>query len=146
MNLEVINNDLKEAMKNGNKFELTVLRMLKSALQNESISKNHELDENEVIAVIKKQVKVRKDSLKEYLEYGRKDLAENLEKEIEILSKYLPEELSESEIEKVIDEVFAKINPTSIKDMGNVMKELNELIATKADMSVVSKIVRERLK
>ena len=146
MNLEVINNDLKEAMKNGNKFELTVLRMLKSALQNESISKNHELDENEVIAVIKKQVKVRKDSLKEYLEYGRKDLAENLEKEIEILSKYLPEELSESEIEKVIDEVFVKINPTSIKDMGNVMKELNELIATKADMSVVSKIVRERLK
>ena len=146
MNLDTINNDLNEAMKNGNKFDLTVLRMLKSALQNESISKNHELDENEVIAVIKKQVKVRKDSLKEYLEYGRKDLAENLEKEIEILSKYLPEELSESEIEKVIDEVFAKINPTSIKDMGNVMKELNELIATKADMSVVSKIVRERLK
>lgn len=145
MNLNIINNDLKEAMKSGKKFELTVLRMLKSSLQNETIAKNHELDENEVIAVIKKQVKVRKDSLKEYQEYGREDLVENLKREIEILSKYLPEELSESDINKVIDEVFAKLNPTSIKDMGNVMKELTALIATKADMSVVSKLVKERL-
>lgn len=145
MNLNTINNDLKEAMKNGNKFELTVLRMLKSALQNEAIAKNHELDENEIIAVIKKQVKVRKDSLKEYQEYGRLDLVENLEKEIDILSKYLPEELSESDIDKIIDEVFAKLNPTGIKDMGNIMKELTALIATKADMSVVSRKVKERL-
>lgn len=145
MNIEIINSDLKEAMKNGNKFDLTVLRMLKSALQNETIAKNHDLEENEVIAVIKKQVKVRKDSIKEYTEYNRMDLVENLEKEIEVLSKYLPEELSESEINKVIDEVFEKLQPSSIKDMGNVMKELNPLLATKADMSVVSKIVKERL-
>jgi uncharacterized protein YqeY len=145
MNIETINNDLKLAMKSGNKFELTVLRMLKSSLQNESIAKTHELDENEVIAVIKKQVKIRKDSLKEYQEYNRQDLVENLEKEIEILSRYLPEELSESEIDKVIDDVFSKLNPNSVKDMGKVMQELNALIATKADMSVVSKKVKERL-
>ncbi len=145
MNIEIINNDMKEAMKSGDKFKLTVLRMLKSALQNEKISKNHDLDENEIIAVIKKQVKVRKDSIKEYSEYNRMDLVENLEHEIEILSKYLPEELSESEINKVIDEVFEKLKPASIKDMGNVMKELNPLLATKADMSIVSKIVKEKL-
>ncbi len=145
MNIETINNDVKEAMKSGNKFELNVLRMLKSALQNEKISKNHDLDENEIIAVIKKQVKVRKDSLKEYQEYNREDLVEGLNKEIEILTKYLPEELSEEEIDKVINDVFAELNPTSIKDMGNVMKELNSLIATKADMSLVSKKVKEKL-
>ena len=145
MNIETINNDVKEAMKSGNKIELNVLRMLKSALQNEKISKNHDLDENEIIAVIKKQVKVRKDSLKEYQEYNREDLVEGLNKEIEILTKYLPEELSEEEIDKVINNVFAELNPTSIKDMGNVMKELNSLIATKADMSLVSKKVKEKL-
>ena len=145
MNIETINNDMKEAMKYGNKFELNVLRMLKSALQNEKIAKNHDLDENEIIAVIKKQVKVRKDSLKEYQEYNREDLVEGLTKEIDILTKYLPEELSEKEIDKVINDVFTKLNPTSIKDMGNVMKELNALIATKADMSLVSKKVKEKL-
>lgn len=145
MNIETINNDVKEAMKSGNKFELNVLRMLKSALQNEKISKNHDLDENEIIAVIKKQVKVRKDSLKEYQEYNREDLVEGLTKEIDILTKYFPEELSEEEIDKTINDVFAKLNPTSIKDMGNVMKELNSLIATKADMSLVSKKVKEKL-
>lgn len=145
MNIETINNDMKEAMKSGNKFELNVLRMLKSALQNEKIAKNHDLDENEIIAVIKKQVKVRKDSLKEYQEYNREDLVEGLAKEIDILTKYLPEELSEEEIDKTINDVFAKLNPTSIKDMGNVMKELNSLIATKADMSLVSKKVKEKL-
>ena len=145
MNIETINNDVKEAMKSGNKFELNVLRMLKSALQNEKISKNHDLDENEIIAVIKKQVKVRKDSLKEYQEYNREDLVEGLNKEIESLTKYLPEELSEEEIDKVINNVFAELNPTSIKDMGNVMKELNSLIATKAYMSLVSKKVKEKL-
>lgn len=145
MNIETINNDMKTAMKNGNKFELTVLRMLKSALQLETISKKHDLDESEVIAVVKKQVKVRKDSKKEYEQYGRQDLVENLDKEIEVLSKYLPEELSEDEINKSVDEVFKELNPTSIKDMGNVMKVLTERIGAKSDMSVVSKIVKSKL-
>ena len=144
MNIDTINNDLKEAMKSGNKFDLNVLRMLKSALQNESISKKHELDESEVIAAIKKQVKVRKDSIEEYEKYGRDDLVENLQKEVEVLSKYLPEELSESEIDKKIDEVFAKLNPTSMKDMGGIMKEL-QCIASVVDMSVVSSKVKDKI-
>lgn len=145
MNIKTIEEDMKTAMKNGEKFELTVLRMLKSALQNEAISKNKELDEAEVISVIKKQVKVRKDSKSEYEKYNRQDLVESLDKEINILSKYLPEEMSDEEVMKVIDEVFNELKPESMKDMGKVMAKLNTLIAAKADMSKVSLMVKEKL-
>ena len=144
MNIDTISNDMKDAMKNGNKFDLTVLRMLKSALQKEKIAKNHDLDENEVIAVVKKEVKTRKDSISEYEKYNRMDLVEDLKKEIEVLSKYLPEELSESEVDKKIDEAFSKVNPTSMKDMGLIMKEL-QAISTVCDMSLVSKKVKDKI-
>ena len=141
---EQIANDLKNAMKNGDKFKLSVLRMLKSALQLESISKKHELSDDEVMAVIKKQVKTRKDSIEEFKKYGKDEEVTKLEQEIEILNAYLPEEMSEEEISKIINEVFNELNPTSMKDMGRIMKELNAKI-TNADMSLVSKIVKERL-
>ena len=144
MNIDTISNDMKEAMKSGNKFDLTVLRMLKSALQKEKIAKNHELEEAEVIAVVKKEVKTRKDSIAEYEKYNRMDLVEDLKKEIEVLSKYLPEELSEEEIDKKIDEAFAKVNPSSMKDMGLIMKEL-QAISTVCDMSLVSKKVKDKI-
>ena len=136
--------DLKLAMKSGDKFKLSVLRMLKSALQLESISKKHELSDDEVMSVIKKQVKTRKDSIEEFKKYNKTEEVTKLEQEIEILNAYLPEEMSKEEIVKVIDEVFNELNPTSMKDMGGVMKELNTKI-TNADMSLVSKLVKERL-
>ena len=136
--------DLKSAMKSGDKFKLSVLRLLKSALQLDSISKKHELNDDEVMSVIKKQVKTRKDSIEEFKKYGKNDEVAKLEQEIEILNNYLPEEMTEEEIIKVINEVFGEINPTSMKDMGRIMKALNEKI-TNADMSLVSKMVKERL-
>ena len=139
-----INEDLKNAMKNGDKFKLSVLRMLKSALQLEQINLKHDLEDNEVIAVLKKQVKLRKDSVTEFEKYGKTDEVTKLEQEIAIINEYLPAELSEDEIKSIIDDVFAKLNPTSMKDMGNVMKELNSRI-TNADMSLVSRLVKERL-
>ena len=141
---EQIANDLKNAMKNGDKFKLSVLRMLKSALQLESISKKHELSDDEVMSVIKKQVKTRKDSIEEFKKYNKTEEVAKLEQEIEILNAYLPEEMTEEEIIKVIDEVFNELKPTSMKEMGMVMKELNTKI-TNADMSLVSKFVKERL-
>ena len=141
---EKIANDLKATMKSGDKFKLSVLRMLKSALQLDSISKKHELSDDEVLSVIKKQVKTRKDSIEEFKKYNKTEEVEKLEQEIEILNAYLPEEMSEEEISKVIDEVFNELNPTSMKEMGMVMKELNAKI-TNADMSLVSKMVKERL-
>ena len=103
---EQIANDLKNAMKNSDKFSLNVLRMLKSALQMEKINLKRELNDSEVISVIKKQVKLRKDSISEYQKYDKLDKVAELEKEIAILNKYLPAELSEDEIIKLIDEAF----------------------------------------
>lgn len=142
--LEQINLDFKEAMKSGDKFTLSVLRMLKSALQMEGISLKKELEDKEIITVIKRNVKQRKDSILEYQKYNKTEEVENLEKEIAILSKYLPEELSEEKINEEIDKVFAELKPESIKDMGKVMKELTAKIGAVADMSLVSKKVKER--
>ena len=125
---EKINEDLKVAMKEKDTFKLSVLRMLKSALQLEQISKKHELDDNEVSAVLKKQVKIRKDSLTEYEKY------------------YLPEELDATAVEALVDEAINEVNPSSMKEMGLVMKKINELLVGKnADMSLVSKLVKEKI-
>ncbi len=143
--METVTKDLTSAMKEQDKFTLSVLRMLKSALQLEKINKKHDLEDDEVIAVVKKQVKTRKDSMAEYEQYNKSEEVENLKKEIEVLSKYLPPELSKEEIEKVLDEVFAELKPESIKDMGKVMKEATARLGNAADMSLVSSLVKEKL-
>ena len=142
---ENIVKDMTSAMKAQDKFNLSVLRMLKTALQNEKITLKHELSDDEAITVIKRQVKQRKDSIAEYTKYGKTDEVDNLKKEIECLSKYLPEELSEEEINKVLDEVFAELKPESIKEMGKVMKEATGRLSSGADMSLVSSLVKQRL-
>ncbi len=143
--MEVVTNDLTAAMKEQDKFTLSVLRMLKSALQLEKISKKHDLDDNEVIAVIKKQVKTRKDSIVEFEKFNKTEEVEKLNKEIEVLTKYLPPELSKEELEKALDEIFAEVKPESIKDMGKIMKAVSSKLGNSADMSLVSSLVKEKL-
>lgn len=140
-----IANDMQMAMKEGNKFSLSVLRMLKSAIQLESISLKKELSDEEIIAVIKRNVKQRKDSLVEYQKYDKTEEINGLQKEIAILKEYLPEELSEEKIKEEIEAALIELKPDSIKDMGRVMKYLTDKIGSSADMGVVSKIVKERL-
>lgn len=143
--LEKIDNDLKLAMKNQDKFTLSVLRMLKSEFINESRKGSlHELSDEEVMKVIKHQVKVRKDSIEEYASYGKDEFVSNLKKEVDILNNYLPAEMTEEEIIKVIDDVFEEIKPTSMKDMGNIMKTITPRLSN-ADMSLVSKLIKDRL-
>lgn len=143
--LEKIDLDLKEALKSGDKFTLSVLRMLKSEFIVESRKGSlHELTDEDALRIIKKQVKTRKDSIEEYKKYNKLETVKELEHEIEILNKYLPQEMSEEEIKKVIDLVFEEVKPTSMKDMGNLMKIISSKI-TNADMSLVSKIVKDRL-
>ena len=143
--IERIDEDLKLALKNQDKFTLSVLRMLKSEFINESRKGTlHELTDDEAIKVVKRQVKVRKDSISEYANYGKEELVNNLEKEVEVLSKYLPEEMTEEAIVKVIDEVFEELKPTSMKDMGSVMKTVSSRL-TNADMAFVSKLIKDRL-
>lgn len=137
--------DLKNAMKNQNKDLLNVVRMVKGAIQLEEISKKRELTDEEVIAVISKQIKTRKETIADLEKSGRTDLIKQTEKEIGILEKYMPAMMSEDEINKVIDEVFNEVNPTSVADTGKVMGKISPLLKGKADMSLVNKLVKDRL-
>ena len=137
--------DIDAAMKAKDKDKLSVLRMLKGSLQLENINKGKELTDDVVIDVISREIKQRKESIAEFSKGGREDLANETAKEIDILKAYLPEQLSEEEIEKIIDQVFASAAPTSAKDMGKVMKEVTPLVKGKADMSHVSALIKERL-
>ena len=146
MNLnDRINEDIKTAMKEKDNFKLGVIRMVKGAIQLAKINLKHELSDEEVIDVISKQIKMRKDSIKEFENANRTDLVEQNQKEIEILNKYMPEQLTEEEITKIIEEAFSKINPTSQKQMGLIMKEISPKIKGKADMGEVNKIIKNKL-
>lgn len=142
---ETVIKDMTEAMKSQDKFALSVLRMLKSSLQMEKINLKHDLSDEEATTVIKRQVKQRKDSITEYEKYNKQDEVTNLNKEIEVLSKYLPAEISEEEINKTLDVIFEELKPESMKDMGRVMKEATSRLGAGADGSLVSKLVKERL-
>ena len=137
--------DLKTAMKNQDKEKLAVIRMVKGAIQMSELNKKHELNDEEVIDVITKEIKSRKDSINEFKKGGREDLITKTQAEIDILSTYLPKQLTIEELNKIIDEVFEVVKPESTKDMGKVMKELTPKVKGKADMGLVSKIVKEKI-
>lgn len=138
-------NDLVIAMKNQDKETLSVLRMVKGAIQLEEINKKHELTDDEFIGVVSKQIKTRKESILEFEKANRTDLIEQTNKEIDILNKYMPEQLSEEEVLKVIDEAFESIKPQAQSDMGKLMGYVNPKLKGKADMSFVSKTIKEKL-
>ncbi len=140
-----IMNDIKDAMKSQDKEKLSVLRMLKGAIQLEEISKKHELDDNDCIAVIAKQIKTRRESIVEFEKGNRNDLVEKTQAEIDILQTYMPEQLSEEEIEKIIDEAIETVNPQAPSDMGKVMGIVTPKFKGRADMSFVSKLVKEKI-
>ena len=139
-----INEDLKESLKSGDKFKLSVLRMLKSALQLEQINKKDELNDDDVITVLKRQVKQRSESIKEYESFGKTETVENLKKEIEIINAYLPKEATDEEIASAIDAAFNELNPSGMKDMGGIMKYVSSKLSN-ADMIKVSTMVKGRL-
>ena len=143
--VEKINEDMKLAMKSQEKERLNVIRMLKSAIQLSKIELKHELTDEEVVDVVSKQIKMRKDSIAEFAKAGRNDLAEQNQREVEILNTYMPEQLSLEEVNQIIDEVFAIVNPTSPKQMGLIMKEVNPKVRGKFDMGEVSKLIKDKL-
>lgn len=142
---ERILTDLKEAMKSQDKERLAVIRMVKGAIQMEELNVKHELADDEVISIIAKQIKTRKESITEFEKGNRHDLIEKTQSEIAILEEYMPEQMSEEEIIVEIDKAFSTINPTGVSDMGKLMGHLTPILKGKADMSYVSKIIRERL-
>lgn len=143
--LEKINNDMITYMKSKDSFSLDVIRMVKGAIQLEKINKKRDLTDDEVISVISKQIKMRNDSINEFAKANREDLIEQNKKEIALLSTYMPAQLSELEINKIIDDAFNTVNPTSSKDMGLIMKEVSPKLKGKADMGKVNNIIKDRL-
>ena len=142
---ERILTDLVSAMKNKDKLTLSVLRMVKGAIQLEEINVKHELNDEEVVRIISKQIKTRKDSIAEFEKGNRTDLIEATKNEIKILEKYMPEQMTKEEISKVIDEVFKQVNPVGPSDMGKIMGTISPLVKGKADMGLVNKMIKEKL-
>jgi uncharacterized protein YqeY len=142
-----LNSKLKAAMREKNKIALESLRAIKSAillLQTQSGAKETP-DDAEITKLLQKLVKQRKESASIFREQGRVDLAEPEEAQIEIISQFLPEQLSAEEVEKVIDEVIQSMGATTMKEMGKVMGMANKQLAGKADGKIIAEIVKKRL-
>ncbi|MEW6101279.1 MAG: GatB/YqeY domain-containing protein [Candidatus Omnitrophota bacterium] len=143
---EKIFSDYKEAMKNKDSLKSSVLSFLRAELINTAIAKKkNKLEEPESVAVIRKQIKERQDSIEQFTKGNRPDLADKELKELEILKTYLPPELPEEEIKKIIEEAVSAAGAQGMKDMGKVMKEVNAKVAGKADGKLVSDLVRKAL-
>ncbi|NCU18468.1 GatB/YqeY domain-containing protein [Pallidibacillus pasinlerensis] len=143
--LERLNEDMKVAMKNKEKDKLSVIRMIKSSLQNEAIKLGRDLKEDEELTVLSREVKQRKDSLREFESAGRSDLVEKIQTELTYVEKYLPEQLSEDELKTIIQEAIQQVGATSKADMGKVMGVVMPKVKGKADGSLVNKLVVQAL-
>ncbi|WP_010678173.1 GatB/YqeY domain-containing protein [Bacillus timonensis] len=144
--LERLNNDMKTAMKNKEKDKLSVIRMVKAALQNEGIKLGTgELSEEAELTVLTRELKQRKDSLREFSNAGREDLVNKVQTEIEILEVYLPKQLSEEELVEIVKETVQEVNASSKADMGKVMAAIMPKVKGKADGSLINKLVQQQL-
>lgn len=137
--------DMKTAMKSQDKLALSVIRMMRSELKYAEISKGGPLSEEDVLEVLGRESKKRRDSMEEYKRGNREDIALQLEREVEIISVYLPEQLSQQEIESIIDEAITETEVSSIKEMGKLMAVVMPKVKGRADGKLVNQIVREKL-
>ncbi|MFY9139310.1 MAG: GatB/YqeY domain-containing protein [Thermacetogeniaceae bacterium] len=139
--------DMKEAMKarEAGKLRLAVIRMARAAIKNREIELGHELSDDEVIGVLAKEVKMRRDALSDYQNAGRLEKVAELEDEIKILEEYLPQQMSKDEIIQMAHEVIASVGATSERDLGKVMGVLMPKVKGRADGRMVNQIVRELL-
>ncbi|MER3125984.1 GatB/YqeY domain-containing protein [Bacillus pumilus] len=144
--LEQLNSDMKLFMKNREKDKLLVIRMVKASLQNEAIKlKKDSLTGDEELTVLSREIKQRKDSLHEFSKANRLDLVDKVQKEIDILDVYLPEQLSEEELQTIVNETIAETGASSKADMGKVMSAIMPKVKGKADGAVINRLVSEQL-
>jgi hypothetical protein len=142
---ERINEDMKAAMRASDKERLSTIRMAQAAIKQREVDERTTLDDAQVIAVIEKMVKQRRESVAQFEQGGRSDLAEKEEREIAVLQGYLPEPLSESELDAIIREAIAESGASSMKDMGKVMAAVKARAAGRADMGAVSARIKAAL-
>ncbi len=142
---EKITNDLKEALRTGDERRKSTLRMLRSAIRYREVEVQHPLSEEEMLEVVAKQVKQRRDSIEEYKKGGRQDLVDEEAAELEVLSAYMPRQLTREEIEELAQKTIQQVGATDVKQMGMVMKELMPQVKGRADGKLVSEVVRQLL-
>lgn len=144
---EKIEKDLRQALKAKFAIKVSTLRMLKADIENLSIGKKRsELGDEDIIKLVRTQIRKHKDSIEQFTKGGRTDLAEKEKKELEILLAYMPEEVSEEELRRIAAEAIAEAGVTSKKDMGKVMKVVMEKVKGRADGKTVSQVVASLLK
>lgn len=142
---ERLNDDMKLAMKSQEKFKLSVIRMVRAAIKNIEIDQRKTLDDQEVLDVLNREIKQRKDSLQEFEKAGRDDLAENLKVEIAILMEYMPQQLSEEEVKAIVQQTIQEVGASSKADMGKVMGALMPKVKGLADGKLVNQFVQQLL-
>jgi len=140
-----IQEDVKSAMRARDQKRLTALRLITAAIKQVEIDKRIEMDDQAVLAVLDKMVKQRRDSLEQYQNAGRDDLAAQEEFELELITVYLPEALGDDELAALIKQAVADTGASSIRDMGTVMNKLREQVQGRADMKAVSSAVKQQL-
>lgn len=137
--------DLKEAMKEKNKIKKDTVQMVRAAILQVEKDKAIILEDNQIIEIIAKESKKRKDSLEDYQKSGREDLIQQINEEIKVLTQYLPKQLSREEISEIVKSIILQVGATSIKDMGMVMKACKEKMGVSADGKTINEIVKEIL-
>lgn len=142
---EKLMEDLKEAMKEKQTLRKNVVQMIRAAILQVEKDKQIELEDNQILEIIAKEAKKRKDSLADYEKSGREDLINQVKEEIEIISEYLPKQLTKEEITEIVKKVIEETGATSIKDMGKVMKSAKEKMGATADGKTINEVVRELL-
>lgn len=142
---DMLNSDMKAALKAGEKDRLSVIRMAKSAILYAEKEKLHELDDEEVIEVLFKEVKKRKNDINEYERLGKAEVIESLEREVAILSSYLPQQLTDEEVEEIVRQAIIEVGANSIKDMGKVMGTVMPKVKGRADGGLISDMVKKLL-
>ena len=130
------------SLKEGNKEITMVLRLILAEFQKEEISQGSDLNNNDELSLLQKMIKQRNDSIKQYNDAGRNELAEKEQKEIEIIQDFLPEQINEEDLMKLAKEPISDLSANSMKDMGNVMKVLKDKTSGQADPATISKIVK----
>jgi uncharacterized protein YqeY len=140
-----LTDDMKAAMKGGDKATLAVIRLINAAIKQKEVDERIELDDAAVVAVLDKMVKQRRDSVTQYAAAGREDLAQAEREEIVVIERYLPQKMGEAEITAAIEAAVAETGASSAADMGKLMGVLKPRLAGQADMGLVSKLVKQRL-
>ena len=140
-----IQDDVKAAMRSKDKERLATLRLITAAIKQKEVDERIELDDADILAVLEKMLKQRKDSIEQFGKAGRDDLIAKEESEVVVIQEYMPEQMSEAEIAAIVDAAVASTGAESMKDMGKVMGQVKPQVAGKADMGLVSKLVKDKL-